>query len=108
MAGDEAFGRCTGTEPGAMSFERLRQRCPSALERPLRLFSSLELSKGATPGSAAVGVVHAHYSTWPMMRPFGRRIGAEPGAIHFLVEGLPEVTLVQSILRAWSISLELS
>ena len=39
---------------------------------------------------------------------FGRRVGAAPGAIHFLVEGLPEVTLVQSILRAWSISLELS
>ena len=88
------FGSYTGTEPGAMSFERLRQRCPSALERPLRLFSSLELSSGATPGSAAVGAVHAHYSTWPVMGPFGRRIGAEPGAIHLLLEGLPKVTLV--------------
>ena len=39
---------------------------------------------------------------------FGRRVGAEPGAIHFLLEGLPKVTLVRSILRAWSFSLELS
>ena len=37
----------------------------------------------------------------------GRRAGAEPRAIHFL-EALPEVTLLRSVLRAWSISLELS
>ena len=33
---------------------------------------------------------------------FKHRIGAEPGAIRLLVEGLPKVTLVRSILRAWS------
>ena len=64
---------------------------------------SLELSKGATPGSAAVGGGGA-CSLLDMAGDgaFGRRVGAAPGAIHFLVEGLPKVTLVRSILRAWS------
>ena len=70
MAGDGAFGRRVGAEPGAIHF--LLEGLPKVtlVRSILRAWSfSLELSSGATPGSAAVGAVHAHYSTWPVMGP---------------------------------------
>ena len=99
MAGDGAFGRRVGAAPGAIHF--LVEGLPWFDQSFVRgLFIGAVFRRNSWECRSGGGAC----SLLDMAGDgaFGHRIGAEPGAIHFLVEGLPKVTLVRSILRAWS------